>query len=259
MNNPQLKKYALEKLKEHNILEQLSSFGKPLFLTICGSHAFGFPSTDSDYDIRGVYIAPTNRFLQLRKKATEPSFVYMGEDRSIDICIDEISHYLDIVANKSSPLRIEWPNNDLVFYASDEYQNLKQTINRSAVCKDLILKYQKFAQTELSGKGDLKGVKRDLYALRLYLSAITICEQNQIISDINTLNKTFQLPIVDQMVKDKQLAEKAQPKSYTTEQLSQVVEQLDQRLMQSLDKSNLPQAPDIDSINNFLIRLRKRF
>ena len=35
-----------------------------LFATISGSHLYGFPSADSDYDLRGVHILPLPDALQ---------------------------------------------------------------------------------------------------------------------------------------------------------------------------------------------------
>jgi uncharacterized protein len=37
-----------------------------LFITVRGSHLYGFPSGDSDFDLRGVHIAPAEELLGLR-------------------------------------------------------------------------------------------------------------------------------------------------------------------------------------------------
>lgn len=36
-----------------------------LFATISGAHLYGFPSPDSDYDLRGVHILPVKELLGL--------------------------------------------------------------------------------------------------------------------------------------------------------------------------------------------------
>jgi predicted nucleotidyltransferase len=36
-----------------------------LFATISGAHLYGFPSPDSDYDLRGVHILPLGRIVGL--------------------------------------------------------------------------------------------------------------------------------------------------------------------------------------------------
>jgi uncharacterized protein len=39
-----------------------------LFATVSGAHLYGFPSTDSDYDLRGVHILPVKEALGLLPK-----------------------------------------------------------------------------------------------------------------------------------------------------------------------------------------------
>ena len=36
-----------------------------LFMTISGAHLYGFPSPDSDYDLRGVHILPLKEVIGL--------------------------------------------------------------------------------------------------------------------------------------------------------------------------------------------------
>ncbi len=37
-----------------------------LFMTLSGAHLYGFPSADSDYDLRGVHILPLREVIGLR-------------------------------------------------------------------------------------------------------------------------------------------------------------------------------------------------
>ena len=47
--------------------QQLKEHPYPLlFATISGSHIYGFPSPDSDYDLRGVHILPLETVIGLR-------------------------------------------------------------------------------------------------------------------------------------------------------------------------------------------------
>ena len=39
-----------------------------LFATISGAHLYGFPSPDSDYDLRGVHVLPLEKLLGLEVK-----------------------------------------------------------------------------------------------------------------------------------------------------------------------------------------------
>src|SRR5438128_10422529 len=48
-----------------------------LFATISGAHLYGFPSPDSDYDLRGAHVLPLERVvgLEVRDETVEDSFV----------------------------------------------------------------------------------------------------------------------------------------------------------------------------------------
>ena len=47
---------------------QLNEHPYPLlFATISGSHIYGFPSPDSDYDLRGVHILPLETVIGLKE------------------------------------------------------------------------------------------------------------------------------------------------------------------------------------------------
>lgn len=51
-----------------------------LFWTVSGAHLYGFPSADSDVDVRGMYLAPLASVVGLRRPAEthEPKGVLAG-------------------------------------------------------------------------------------------------------------------------------------------------------------------------------------
>src|SRR5438093_3625727 len=49
----------------------------PLFVTVSGAHLYGFPSPDSDYDLRGVHVLPAEQVLGL---TTGPETIEVSRD-----------------------------------------------------------------------------------------------------------------------------------------------------------------------------------
>jgi len=249
-----------EELTRYVINEKLAEYGKPLFLVISGSDAFGFPSHDSDIDVKGVYMAPTDRFLGLRRRSNKSStFEYMSPksvspDKRLDVSIDEIGDYLRFVY-ESNGNRVEWPNSRLVLFSSPEFEGLKGIVN-SSLSKELLLHYQNFARDMWRGKSKAEGVKKDLYTLRTYMSGINIFETGQVETDLNELNKRFGEKIVDDIVKLKSLGEHTVSANYDREKLDRVIAGLDSRLRSSASGSSLPERPDFKQIDDFLIKLR---
>ena len=252
--NKEIKERAIKEMEKYHFLERISEYGKPLFLMVSGAHNFGFPSPDSDLDIRGVYQAPVENFLGLRKTIKEPSFEYMGKDKMLDISVDEIGHYLNIVAD-SNGNRIEWPNSKLIFYESKEFGGLREIVNDS-LSKDLLNHYLHFARDMWAGKTKEEGVKKDLYALRVYMSGISIFEDKKIIPDITELNKKFKEDIVGEMIREKQKGEWVKATGYDKKRLASLIEKLDSRLIDAVKNSDLLEKVDVEKINIYLRNLR---
>lgn len=59
-----------------------------LFATISGAHLYGFPSPDSDYDLRGVHILPAREVLGLSEP---PETIQISEDRGGTL-VDLVTH-----------------------------------------------------------------------------------------------------------------------------------------------------------------------
>jgi len=257
MDDKEIKENALKEMKKHGIFERLSEYGKPLFVMVAGAHNFGFPSHDSDWDIRGVYQCPTKELFGLRKKVDQPTFEYMSEAEKLDVSIDEVGHFMKIVS-ESNGNRIEWPHSNLMIYTSSEFPKLKEA-TFSTLSKGLLNHYLHFARDMWEGKTKEEGVKKDLYALRVYMSGISLFEDGVINSNINQLNKKFGEDIVDQMIKIKAQGEKTNSNGYDREALEKIISGLDARLLRAAENSTLPAYPNVDKINSYLKDLRMRY
>jgi uncharacterized protein len=247
---------ALEVCKKENIFERLKEQGKPLFIMLSGAHNFGFPSKDSDFDIRGVYYAPSSEFFKISPKIKKV-FETMSEDRVTDVSIDELSHYLKLVST-SNGNRIEWPFSDLILYESEDFKELKSKIQENAISKDIFNHYQHFARDMWQGKTKAEGIKKDLYALRVYMTGITILEEGLVCSDITKLNQRFNQPLINTMIKEKYESEMSSSKKYCQEELKNLVQYLDERLISAHETSKLPEKPNLDEINNYLQNFRMK-
>ncbi len=52
---------------DSRLIKQIDEHPYPLlFATISGAHLYGFPSADSDYDLRGVHLLPLEEVLGLK-------------------------------------------------------------------------------------------------------------------------------------------------------------------------------------------------
>src|SRR5512147_875635 len=59
-----------------------------MFATISGAHLYGFPSPDSDFDLRGVHVLPVEAVVGLREKRQ----TIQAMERRADFELDLVTH-----------------------------------------------------------------------------------------------------------------------------------------------------------------------
>ncbi|CAN7263548.1 nucleotidyltransferase domain-containing protein [Rossellomorea sp. LjRoot5] len=133
-------------MKEHivDVINQIEidHFVKILFACESGSRAWGFPSKDSDYDVRFLYIHKPDWYLSIDQKR-DVIEVLAGDSVSlpIDPLLDmsgwELTKALRLF-RKSNPPLLEWLQSNIVYYHSystiDQMRELEQKIFSPVSC-----------------------------------------------------------------------------------------------------------------------------
>src|SRR4051812_791815 len=113
-------------MREHiiEVIKQLEKDNdiKILFACESGSRAWGFPSKDSDYDVRFIYVPNTNWYLSIDQKRDVieiPSRdqISIPIDPLLDISGWELTKALKLFRNSNPPL-LEWLRSSIVYYQS---------------------------------------------------------------------------------------------------------------------------------------------
>src|SRR6186713_3345969 len=84
---------------------------KILFACESGSRGWQFPSPDSDYDVRFIYVRPMRYYLSVNNQAYDLNFPINGE---IDIYGWDIRKVLQLV-RKSNTTPFEWLQSPIVY------------------------------------------------------------------------------------------------------------------------------------------------
>jgi predicted nucleotidyltransferase len=100
-----------------------------LFATVSGAHLYGFPSPDSDYDLRGVHVLPLRSVLGLdvSDETVESSGVRDGLE--IDLVTHDARKFFGLLLKKNGYV-LEQLFSPLVVHATPEHEELK-TIARN--------------------------------------------------------------------------------------------------------------------------------
>ena len=133
-----------------------------------GSRAWGFPSPDSDYDVRFVYVRQTEDYLRL----SPPRDVIEWELNEIyDLSGWDLQKALRLMY-KSNPTFFEWCASPIVYRTTDIWQDVKNIADSYFSVKAGSYHYLSMAKTTYRTylKGDTVRVKKYFYVLRPLLA-----------------------------------------------------------------------------------------
>jgi predicted nucleotidyltransferase len=231
-----------------------------LFATVSGSHLYGFPSADSDFDLRGVHVLPPERVLGLDHG---PFTIQVAEDRpgfELDLVTHDVRKFFELLLRRNGYV-LEQLTSPLVVATSPEHAELRE-IARGCVTRHHHHHYQGFAQTQwaLFHKESPPPVKPLLYVYRVLLTGIHLMRTGEVEANLPRLNQEFALPQVDELIARKRAGAEKEPMPagdlglHTWE-----VQHLQTMLVQSAAASQLPEAPTgRAALHDLLVRVRLR-
>lgn len=229
-----------------------------LFTTISGAHLYGFPSPDSDYDLRGVHILPVREVIGLGdgRETIESSKIRDGLE--IDLVTHDVKKFFGLLLKKNGYV-MEQLFSPLVLRTLPEHEELKE-IARTCLTRHHSHHYFGFAETQwkLFDKECPRRVKPLLYVYRVLLTGIHLMQSGLIEANLVRLNEEFKLPYISDLIArklsgpERATLEDADAKFHHCEYL-----RLKNKLEQAYQSSRLPEAPAGKAgLNDLLIRLR---
>ena len=90
-----------------------------------GSRAWGFPSPDSDYDVRFVYVRPKEYYLRLDKTR---DVIEWQLDETLDVNGWDLQKMLRLL-HSSNPTVFEWKNSPIVYKTSEDWNKISECID----------------------------------------------------------------------------------------------------------------------------------
>jgi hypothetical protein len=236
-----------------------------LFVTISGAHLYGFPSEDSDYDLRGVHILPPAEVMGLREPA-ETIDVSRKPAKPGDIDLDLVTHDVKkfmFMMLKRNGYVLEQLFSPLVVHTTDAHEELK-ALGRRCVTVHHAHHYLGFArnQWELFGKEDPPRVKPLLYTYRVLLTGIHLMRTGEIEANLPILNdlrpRGKRLAYVDELIQRKTAGgEQSILTPADMEFHEHEYDRLTAELDQAREASRLPDQPSAqDGLNGLLLRIR---
>jgi predicted nucleotidyltransferase len=174
-----------------------------LFATVSGAHLYGFPSPDSDYDLRGVHLLPLEEVVGLKtgQETVEKSGIHDGLE--IDLVTHDARKFFGLLLKKNGYV-LEQVLSPLVVHTTPEHAELKE-IAKNCITKHHAHHYLGFAETQwkLFQKQNPPHVKPLLYVYRVLLTGIHLMRTGEVQADLSRLNERFKLPYIPELIERK--------------------------------------------------------
>ncbi|OWK39136.1 DNA polymerase beta superfamily protein [Fimbriiglobus ruber] len=227
-----------------------------LFWTVSGSHLYGFPSVDSDVDLRGCFLAPLRDVVGLREppQTVEPKDVLAG--REVEAVSHELGKYLRLLA-KSNGYVLEQILSPIVVAGGDFLARLRP-LARQCATRQSYHHYRGFLATQrkLMDKDPVLKAKTLLYAYRVVLTGVHLLRTGEVESYLPTLAEVYKLPFVPDLIERKKSAEFGPLTGTDVAWHRTELDRWENELDRAYADSCLPEAAPLDELNEFLIATR---
>ncbi|MBK8475117.1 MAG: nucleotidyltransferase domain-containing protein [Opitutaceae bacterium] len=231
-----------------------------VFATISGAHLYGFPSPDSDFDLRGAHLLPLEKIagLKVQDETIEDSRIIEGLE--MDIVSHDVKKFFGLLLKKNGYV-LEQLYSPLVVQSSSAHEELKE-ICQGCITRNHSHHYFGFAETQLKLflKESPRRVKPLLYIYRVLLTGIWLMRTGRIEANLVTLNESFRLPQLPDLIARKLSGPEQSTLSDADVSFHErEYERLRLVLQESHHQSTLPESPGEAThaaLNDLLIQLR---
>ena len=226
---------AIDTLKDQNLYDYV------IYRCVVGSRAFGLDDENSDTDLRGIYLPPANLHWSMYGVPEQI------ENKNNEECYWELQKFL-MLALKANPNILECLHTPLVEYANEIARELL-SIRRIFLSKLVYQTYNGYVMSQfkkleqdLRVDGEIRW-KHAMHLIRLLLQGIEILQAGDLIVKV-TENR------------EKLLAIKRGETDW--KEIHDWRLQLHKDFEKAFAKTNLPERPDYELANNFLIDSRRK-
>ncbi|MGY6020709.1 nucleotidyltransferase domain-containing protein [Streptomyces spinosirectus] len=226
-----------------------------LFATVSGAHLYGFPSRDSDVDLRGAHLLPAADLVGLREPEETRSRMWDRDGVEMDLVTHDVRKFVRLMLRRNGYV-LEQLLSPLVVHTTDAHRELV-SLAPGVITSHHAHHYRGFATTQwrLFGKtGELKPL---LYTFRVLLTGIHLMRSGEVQAHLPTLLGEVDAPAYLPEL----IAAKAEREHGAAEADHARVQADVERLHAALDEaqaaSALPGAATVhDALHDLLVRIR---
>lgn len=226
-----------------------------LFATVSGAHLYGFPSQDSDVDLRGVHLLPAAELVGLRDPEETRSRDWVRSGVELDLVTHDVRKFVRLMLRRNGYV-LEQLLSPLVVHSTDAHRELA-SLAPGVLTGHHAHHYRGFAVTQwrlFRKTGELKPL---LYTFRVLLTGIHLMRSGEVQAHLPTLLDTVDAPgYLPELIAAKATREHGAA-AVDHARVEADVERLHALLDEAQAASPLPDAPTVyDALDDLVVRLR---
>lgn len=192
------------------VLAEESARRSHVVISLSGAHAYGFPSPDSDLDLKAVHLAPTRALLGFPSAPAPAERLEIIEGVEIDYSSNELGGVLQGVL-KGNGNYLERFLSRYALITSPSFSELATAV-RENLSTRLARHYRGFAtQQRLAWESTgQRSVKKLLYVLRTLLTGIHALREAEIETDLRVLAPKYALAHAAELIEWKRHGERSE-------------------------------------------------
>jgi predicted nucleotidyltransferase len=239
------------------LLTVVQSGPRPLFAAVSGAHLYGFPSPDSDVDLRGAFVLPVTELLRLAEPQETITITRVCAGVEVDWVAHDLRKFARMMTQRNGYV-LEQLYSPLVVLGGPWLEELR-AIGRGCITRRLYYHYRGFAgnQRKLLA-GPAPTVKELLYAYRVLLTGSHVLRTGEVEANLQALTARHPQPGIAELI-ERKLAGAEQGQLQPGELAAHLAEldRLDGELTAAFDASALPERPTtLAALDDFIVRAR---
>ncbi|NVI87266.1 nucleotidyltransferase domain-containing protein [Actinomadura sp. BRA 177] len=226
------------------------------FLTVSGAHLYGFPSKDSDIDLRGVHVLPLEEIVGLDTGDETITLMWDHDGVEADAVTHDLAKFCALLLRRNGYV-LEQVMSPLVVATSEVHAELKALVP-GLVTSNHAHHYLGFARSQWQLFERSRELKPLLYTFRVLLTGIHLMRTGEVEADLTHLTGPSYMP---DLIEAKRAAEHgALPEDAPgTSRLHDDVAALTTRLEDERGRSDLPEFPaNRRALHDLVVRTRLR-
>jgi predicted nucleotidyltransferase len=226
-----------------------------LVVALSGAHAYGFPSPDSDLDLKAIHIASTASLLGLSPKPGTRERQGFVDGVEIDYTSNEVGQALSGMLQGNGNY-LERVLGQSVLEASPALASLRPIAKR-ALSRRVHRHYRGFATSQLRELTSKPTAKKLLYVLRTTLTGAHLLRSGELITDLGELLDQDGFGEARALIERKRAGENTPLDGDTLERWQRELTRAFEVLDDAEKSSALPLEPDSGELEDWLLDVRK--